>query len=658
MHQVRHQPELECPSDDFSSFLLKADLVSARALLAARNIQVRSRSSLDRILISEGLLTAHQVATALSRFHGLPRADLATDPPDPGLADTVPLRLCLNHSVLPWRRIDDTLVIAASRVEDFTHVLSILGEDAPRAELAFAPASDIQAALARQHRATLTARASARVPAGESCRGWGRSQRRRLGLTIVALIMLMGLTWAQPVLVFAALSLWAAFTLIVAAGLRLAAYVARMSDPAPETLAIGSPPPETVTDLPRVSVLVPLFKETEIARHLIARLSRLTYPKPLLDVVLVLEENDHLTRDTIAACTLPPWMRVVEVPEGQPKTKPRAMNYGLDFCDGDIVGIWDAEDAPDPDQITRVVERFAQAPSDVACLQGVLDYYNSRQNWLARCFSVEYAAWFRLILPGMERLGLAIPLGGTTCFFRRDVLEEMGGWDAHNVTEDADLGFRLARHGYRTEVIPTTTGEEANCRFWPWIRQRSRWLKGYMVTYLVHMRRPLTFYRQMGHRRFWGFQAHFVTALSQFVLAPFLWSFWLVLLGLPHPLDPLLPRQWLVNFGLLFLMVEVITILINATAVAGRKHRHLLPWVPTLHFYYPLGAVAAYKALYELIVVPFYWDKTQHGHSLHRRKVPAKPEAELPAFRSRRGAPVALAFRSRRVKLEPGHERL
>lgn len=648
MQQVRHLPGLERPGDDFSGFLLKAGLVSARDLLEARNIQARSRSSLDRILISEGLIEPHEMATALARFHGLPRVELTAQPPAPDLAHLIPLRLCLNHSVLPWRQADGTLRIAASRVEDFTHVLSIMGDEAPMAELVFASASEIQAALARLHREELTAQASARVPAGESCRTWGAAQTRRLTLTLLALGALLAATLWQPVLIFAALALWSSFTLIVAAGLRLAAFIARMSDPDPVPT---TDPPGNLT-LPRVSVLVPLFKETEIARHLIARLSHLTYPKPLLDIVLVLEENDTLTRQTIADCTLPPWMRVVEVPEGTPKTKPRAMNYALDFCDGDIIGIWDAEDAPEPEQITRVVERFAELPEDTACLQGVLDYYNSRQNWLARCFTVEYAAWFRLILPGMARLGLAIPLGGTTCFFRRDALEAMGGWDAHNVTEDADLGFRLARHGLRTEVIATTTGEEANCRPWPWVRQRSRWLKGYMVTYLVHMRHPLHFYRQMGHRKFWGFQAHFVTALSQFMLAPFLWSFWLVLFGLPHPLDALLPRVWLLNFGLLFLTVEVITVVINAAAVSGPRHRHLLPWVPTLHFYYPLGAIAAYKALYELIAMPFYWDKTQHGHSLS-----GHPDAASSSAPTTPDKAVPLAFRSSRVQLQPGHER-
>ncbi|UYV38547.1 glycosyltransferase [Rhodobacteraceae bacterium D3-12] len=678
MHQALQPSGEDTPGDGFARYLLSCDMVSASDLLDARAVQSRSRRTLDRILISEGHVSSQDMARALSRYHGLPRADLLNNPPDPALVGAIPLRLCLNRSVLPWKMRGDTLCIIASHLDDFTHVLSIMGDDAPKAELAIAPACEIQAALAQTHRDTLTQQASARVPEAESCRTWQSSGRRRLALTLLGVATLLALTVLQPAYMFAALALWATFTLIVAAALRLSAYLAHMSapdptaaqatDPAPAPLPATGPPQNHSRStqplpLPRVSMLVPLFKETEIASHLVARLSRLTYPKPLLDVVLVLEENDHLTRDTIAACTLPPWMRVVKVPEGAPKTKPRAMNYALDFCDGEIIGIWDAEDAPDPDQITRMVERFQQVPDDVVCLQGVLDYYNSQQNWLSRCFTIEYAAWFRLMLPGMSRLGLAIPLGGTTLFFRRAALEELGGWDAHNVTEDADLGFRLARHGYRTEVISTTTSEEANCRVWPWVRQRSRWLKGYMVTYLVHMRNPLRFYRQMGALRFWGFQAHFITALSQFILAPFLWSFWLVLLGLPHPFDPLFPRELLLSFGLLFLMIEVISILINATAVSGPKHRHLLLWVPTMHFYYPLGAIAAYKALYELVALPFYWDKTQHGHSLANRATGPPNTGPANAATAIAAAPTAapaegLVFHTTRVELEPGHERL
>jgi hypothetical protein len=188
------------------------------------------------------------------------------------------------------------------------------------------------------------------------------------------------------------------------------------------------------------------------------------------------------------------------------------------------------------------------------------------------------------------------------------------------VTEDADLGFRLARYGMRTEMIETTTGEEANCHPLPWIRQRSRWLKGYMVTYLVHMRSPRLLLRQLGLWRFIGYQTHFVTALSQFLLAPVLWSFWLILLDLPHPLDGMLSPPLLGAIAGTFLMVELLSVATGVIAVSGPAHRHLMFWVPTLHFYFPLGVLAAYKALYELIAAPFYWDKTAHGHSLRPRR--------------------------------------
>ncbi|MEM8548878.1 MAG: glycosyltransferase, partial [Pseudomonadota bacterium] len=225
-----------------------------------------------------------------------------------------------------------------------------------------------------------------------------------------------------------------------------------------------------------VSLLVPLFREKDIAGSLIGRLSKLTYPKSRLEALLILEAEDLQTRKVLAATDLPPWMRVITVPPGALQTKPRAMNYARRFAHGEIIGIYDAEDAPAPYQIEAVVAHLERADDDVACVQGILDYYNPTANWLARCFTIEYASWFRILLPGLARIGVPIPLGGTTVFFRSAALDALHGWDAHNVTEDADLGMRLARHGWRTELVDSVTLEEANCRFWPWIKQRSRWL--------------------------------------------------------------------------------------------------------------------------------------------------------------------------------------
>jgi cellulose synthase/poly-beta-1,6-N-acetylglucosamine synthase-like glycosyltransferase len=245
----------------------------------------------------------------------------------------------------------------------------------------------------------------------------------------------------------------------------------------------------------------------------------------------------------------------------------------------------------------------------------MLDYYNPHANWLARCFTIEYASWFRVILPGIARLGLVVPLGGTTLFIRRDAILEMGGWDAHNVTEDADLGLRIARFGKRTEVIPTATWEEANCRPWPWIKQRSRWLKGFMVTWAVHMRHPGRLLRDLGWWRFMGVQAFFAGTLAQFLFAPVLWSFWMIPLGLTHPMSASVPAGLVMGFGGLFLLTEAVNLAVALLAVSGPRHRFLLPWAFTMPFYFPLGVIAVYKALYEVFLKPFYWDKTRHGQS-------------------------------------------
>lgn len=595
---------------------LESDLVSAGAITQsdaalAQLVARHCDTSLDRILRAEGLpsegdllnMHAKRVASRRLDADALDR----TAPRD----TTMGAETLLKHGIMPFSESDGAAAVAVSNPEEFRAARAGFPPEFARAKMVVGPRDAIQDTVAKRHRGFLTRAAQARVPVIESCRTWGNTFGKRLTVTLTALAALAGVTLAFPTVIFGGFVLWAVFTLLVAAALKTTAFVASVTNrDAPEVVNKAKQP------LPKVSILVPLFRETEIAHALIARLTRLTYPKCLLDVILVMEEENETTRNTLASIDLPAWIRPVIVPDGSPRTKPRAMNYALDFCQGDIIGIFDAEDAPDPDQITIVARRFQTAPSDVVCLQGVLDYYNPRQNWLARCFTIEYATWFRLMLPGLARLGFAIPLGGTTLYFRRDVLEELGGWDAHNVTEDADLGFRLARHGYRTEMIDTVTEEEANCRPWPWIKQRSRWLKGYMTTYLVHMRRPGLLYRQLGAWKFLGFQAHFLTALSQFILAPFLWSFWLVLLGYWHPLESVMPRTALMALGSLFLIVEVLNIAIHVTAVSGRKHKHLMAWAPTMHFYSPLGAIAAYKALYELVLKPFFWDKTAHGLSL------------------------------------------
>ncbi|WP_425043586.1 glycosyltransferase family 2 protein [Primorskyibacter sp. S87] len=602
--------------------LVESGAITNVQLVRALEQQMRLSAPLGEILVAEGHATDEQVRDALARQQGVKQVDLLITPPDPDIANLAHRDIWLRHRAIPWARSGPVLSVATARPDRFEALRRDLPPDLQNLIPVLASEAHIMTALADRFSADLARAASVRVAPEFSCRGWTARQRLPLIATAVSVLVMLAMF---PSAGLAILFLAATATLAMFVGLRGAGFVVHMlnhgplKSPSPKAGDTKQPPQN---QLPKVSMLVPLFQEREIAGDLIDRLNRLTYPKVLLDVMLVLEEKDTITRETLALTDLPPWIRVIEVPaHGGLTTKPRAMNYALDFCDGDIVGVWDAEDAPVPDQIERVVDRFAHVSEEVVCLQGILDFYNPRSSWRARCFTIEYSSWFRIILPGIARLGLVVPLGGTTLFFRRDKLEELGGWDAHNVTEDADLGVRLARAGYRTEMIDTVTFEEANFRAWPWIKQRSRWLKGFMVTYLVHMRAPHRLLRDLGTARFLGVQAFFLGTLGQFLLAPVLWSFWLVILGLDHPLQTVLPTSVLAGAAALFITAEVLGLAAGLAAVSASRRRYLIPFVPTMGLYFPLGVVAAYKALWELAFDPFFWDKTQHGHAGEEEQV-------------------------------------
>jgi cellulose synthase/poly-beta-1,6-N-acetylglucosamine synthase-like glycosyltransferase len=311
--------------------------------------------------------------------------------------------------------------------------------------------------------------------------------------------------------------------------------------------------------------------------------------------------------------TLPGWTRVIAVPPGAPRTKPRALNFALGFAKGRIIGIYDAEDRPDPDQLSRVAARFAEVGPDTACLQGRLDYYNARHNLLSRLFAIEYAVWFRVLLPGVERLGLFVPLGGTTLFLRREALERVGGWDAHNVTEDAELGLRLARHGYRTEILDTTTFEEANAAVLPWIRQRARWQKGYLLTWAVAMRAPRALWRDLGPVRFVAMQVQILFAVAGFLVAPLLWSLVVKPFGIAHPLDATVGPM---GYGILatgFVASLCLSVAIAIRATQAPHLRGLRPYILLSELYFPLATLSAWRAFAEMLLRPFWWAKTDHG---------------------------------------------
>lgn len=587
--------------------LLDMKAVAPGDLLRALHLRDRQDVRLGDILLTRGWLREADLTAALCLQWGARAVDLVAEPPDPRLLDQVGVEFCLAHRMVPWRQSGRSAIIATARPEEFERLRSRLPRHLGRVVMALAPESDIRAALIRARSAQLARRAETRVAAAESCRGRnGRIAHRTGAIGLGALALSLALI---PRAAVALMTLIALVTLIAATALKAAAGLATI-------LGRGSgtgDTPRLPERLPSVSVMVPLYREHDIVPRLVRRLGRIDYPKELLDILLVVEEDDAATAAALARHSLPRWMQVVTVPKGDIRTKPRALNFALDFCRGSIVGVWDAEDAPEPGQIMTVVRRFAAAPEDVACLQGILDFYDARHNWLTRCFTIDYAVWFRAVLPGLARLGLVVPLGGTTLFFRRAIIERLGGWDAHNVTEDADLGVRLARHGYRTELIATVTEEEPNARVLSWLKQRSRWQKGYAITWASHMRDPARLWRDLGAWRFWGVQVLILGSLIQALLAPVLLSYWLLALGLPHPLSGAIPGALMAAVGALFVVSEGVNLSLALWAVRGRAHRHLVPWLPLMHVYTPLASLSSYKALWEWIASPFYWDKTRHG---------------------------------------------
>ncbi len=371
---------------------------------------------------------------------------------------------------------------------------------------------------------------------------------------------------------------------------------------------------------PTFTVLCPMYRETAVLPQFVTAIGALDYPREALQVLLLLEEDDTETIAFASAMNLPAAFEIVVVPDSQPKTKPKACNYGLQIARGDYIVIFDAEDMPEPDQLRKAALAFARLPGNVACLQAPLNFYNPRQNVLTRLFTAEYSLWFDLMLTGLQRLGGPIPLGGTSNHFRTDVLRGLGGWDPFNVTEDADLGIRLYKQGFRTGMLDSTTYEEANPNVRNWIRQRSRWIKGYMQTLLVHTRGGWDLRRTR--------DPHFLTFLLVVggkVLVNFINPLmWAVTIGyfvfrgsIGAAIEALYPAPvfYLAVVTLLFgNLLFVYTFLLGS---AQRQNHDLIKYGLLAPLYWLMMSVAACKALWQLIRSPHYWEKTQHGLHLH-----------------------------------------
>lgn len=380
---------------------------------------------------------------------------------------------------------------------------------------------------------------------------------------------------------------------------------------------------------PIYTVFCPLYKEWQVVPQFVRAMSQLDYPKDKLQIMLLLEEDDKETIAKTEEFDLPDYFNVVVVPHSMPKTKPKALNYGLHLAIGEFITIYDAEDMPDPLQLKKAVLAFEIEPKNTICVQAKLNFYNPHQNILTRVFSAEYSLWFDLVLPGMQSIAGPIPLGGTSNHFRKSDVEKLKGWDAFNVTEDCDLGIRLAKQGYRTAIIESTTMEEANSKLWNWVSQRSRWIKGYIQTYLVHMRNPKQFIDVGKGYHLFAFQLVVGGKILSMFINPLMWCITIIyFIFRAHVavfIESFFPDIILYIGVFSFVFGNFLYVYYYMIACAKRGYFDLIKYVFLVPFYWLMMSLAAWRAVYEMIVKPHYWAKTLHGLHLKNEKQTAQP---------------------------------
>jgi cellulose synthase/poly-beta-1,6-N-acetylglucosamine synthase-like glycosyltransferase len=367
-------------------------------------------------------------------------------------------------------------------------------------------------------------------------------------------------------------------------------------------------------NLPFYSILIPAYREAPVIGNLIEHISQLDYPVDRLEVLLLVEEDDEETLRALFDADPGPQFHLVVIPPAEPRTKPKALNFGLTLARGEIIAVYDAEDTPDALQLRRAAVALSRYGPEVACLQSKLSYGNAEQNMITKWFTVEYAMWFSFFLPGLVSLKAPIPLGGTSNHFRRTTLRSLGGWDPYNVTEDCDLGIRMYREGYRIKVLESTTMEEANSDFVNWIKQRSRWYKGYLQTFLIHLRSPAKVTREMGWKGVVHLSAFVGGTPILAVFNPFFWALTIVwFVAHPHFLQEVFPAP--VYYVSLSLWAFGNFLLYYLTILTARsmKRDGLVIAALLVPFYWIMMSIAALKAAWQLIVNPSFWEKTAHG---------------------------------------------
>jgi cellulose synthase/poly-beta-1,6-N-acetylglucosamine synthase-like glycosyltransferase len=594
--------------------LLAQGLITDQQLGEAIAIQREWGSRLGDIFLSKGWVSPYQMGKLLSEHFGKQNVNLLKERVDADLVNRDFLTTYSESLFVPWRRKDGLLLVAVSDVcpEIFEVIQSAVSEPF---DIVITSKFDIIWTLQKLGDQIYSEKSvhdlANKQPEFSASEVFTVNQLIFLFIAMTGSVIAIML-W--PVNSLVLLNLAISVFLLLNFGLRIVLTWVGGETYFDNLVTDDEVAEIDAAELPVYSVLLPMYHESKTLPHIAEFLRSLDYPLSKLDIKLILEEDDVETINTAKELGLEGIFEIIRVPDSLPKTKPKACNYALHFCRGEMVTIYDGEDAPEPDQLKKAVIAFSKAPENTAVIQARLNYFNVSENWLTRMFTMEYSLWFDFYLPALDALGIPIPLGGTSNHFKMDVLRELRGWDPYNVTEDCDLGVRLTQAGYHVGVVNSTTYEEANNHIPNWIRQRSRWLKGYMQSYLVHMRKPIQFYRRLGHVGFWGFQFFIGGTIVTALLTPVLFLMYLGWLLTGTAIFNIYFPPFVLYITLFNLLIAN-GFLIYLFMLSGFKRRYfnLIPWALTVPAYWMLQSWAGYKGLWQLVHNPFYWEKTHHG---------------------------------------------
>lgn len=601
--------------DRLDKFLLHQSYLSEDALAEFRQISIEVGRNIASVILSHESANPHELYSKIANYHKLEFADLRKHPCDENILSSNMRDEYLEYSAIPWQKHGGTITIATSdinsSVEEWAH-----HNYGTNCNFSIATPFDISYSVnhifsgendydAREKLYNMNPACSAKHPVSLtnlSC----------LAIVISLFGVLAANFKAQAIAIaFIITSVFYTATMLFKSALLVIGYFAG-NDAKKNSQKINI----RNSDLPVYTILVPLYKEEKTLSRLVESLQALDYPKAKLDVKLIVESDDKLTINAIKVLKPPRIFEIIKVPYSLPRTKPKACNYALRFAKGEYVTIYDAEDIPEPDQLKKVLYKFKNAGNDLACVQARLNYFNHSENLLTRMFAIEYSVLFDFMLFALEKIGIPIPLGGTSNHFRTIKLRQLYAWDPYNVTEDADLGLRISQNGWKCGMVWSLTGEEAPISLWAWIKQRTRWIKGHMQTYLVHMRHPASLYKKLGMPGFMGMQFFFGAPTLIFLISPFMWLILACFVVGLFKLDPDTPK-WLNNMTQLSLYVLFLGVIMQITfavaAISRNKWWKMLPYGMVFPFYWVLHSIASFRALWQLVKCPHYWEKTTHG---------------------------------------------